>query len=134
MKRTVLALVAGLTLLLPFAAIPGPDAYQTYLIQRAHEAKRKLAAAEAAAGAERQRLMREHMRMMDEILAQMQKAKPHEKLTAEQMHDWIDEHLKLMNEMLGQMMEEHHMIMMQDPLNPAASGKAGKGPQSSEMR
>lgn len=134
MTRIILVAIVGLAMLLPFAASGGPDANQTYLIQRAQDAKRKLAAAQAAAGAERQRLMREHMRAMDEILTQMQKAKPHDKLTAEQMHDWIDEHLKLMTAMLGQMMEEHHMIIMQDPLNPDASGKAGKGAQSPDRR
>jgi len=56
-------------------------------------------------------MMETHMKMMQDIMAQMQKAKPGASMTSEQMRDWIDEHLKLMNELMGQMMEEHHMMM-----------------------
>jgi hypothetical protein len=56
-------------------------------------------------------MMEAHMKMMGEVMAQMQKAKPGSGMTPEQMREWIDEHLKLMNEMMGQMMDEHHMMM-----------------------
>jgi hypothetical protein len=55
--------------------------------------------------------METHMKMMEDVMAQMQKAKPGPGMTPEQMREWIDEHLKLMNEMMGQMMDEHHMMM-----------------------
>jgi hypothetical protein len=106
---TVLATVA---LTLPLAGLAGqPAMSQQVIIQKAQQAKKELAAAEAATGAERQKMMERHMKMMDDILAQMQKAKPGTNLTPEQMREWMDEHMKLMNEMMGQMMEEHHMMM-----------------------
>ena len=110
-KVLVAAAVATLALALPLAGIAGPDSSQQALIQKAQQAKKELAAAEAATGAERQKMMQAHMKMMDEVLTQMQKAKPGTNMTPEQMRDWIDEHMKLMNEMMGQMMQEHHMMM-----------------------
>ena len=56
-------------------------------------------------------MMQEHMKMMQDMMAQMRKAKPRAGMTPEQMREWIDEHLKLMDEMMGQMMDEHHMMM-----------------------
>jgi hypothetical protein len=56
-------------------------------------------------------MLQEHMKMMQDVMAQMQKARPGAGMTPEQMRGWIDEHLKLMNDMMGQMMSEHHMMM-----------------------
>jgi hypothetical protein len=111
MKNLLIAIAAGLALALPMSGISAPDETQKQLIQRAQEAKKKLAAAQAAQGAERQKMMQEHMKMMRDTMAQMQKAKPGAGMKPEQMREWIDEHLKLMNEMMGQMMDEHHMMM-----------------------
>lgn len=111
MKKLLTAILAGAMLALPLAVMSGPDETQKQLIQRAQEAKKKLAAAQAAQGAERQKMVQEHMKMMDQMMAQMQKAKPRGGMTPEQMREWIDEHLKLMNEMMSQMMGEHHMMM-----------------------
>ena len=111
MNKLFTAALAALVLALPLAGIAGPDETQKQLIQRAQESKKKLAAAQAAQGAERQKLMQEHMKLMQETMAQMQKAKPRGGMTPEQMREWIDEHLKLMHEMMGQMMGEHHMMM-----------------------
>ena len=66
-------------------------------------------------------MMQEHMKMMQEMMAQMQKAKPAGGMKPEQMREWIDEHLKLMQEMMGQMMDEHHMMMQ------GMSGMSGMG-------
>ena len=110
--RTLFAvIVAGVVLALPLAGIAAPDETQKALTQKAHEAKRKLAAAQAAQGADRQRMVQEHMKMMQDMMAQMQKAKPAGGMKPEQMREWIDEHMKLMHEMMGQMMDEHHMMM-----------------------
>ena len=116
MSKNVKLLVAPLAafafaLALPLISIAGPDSSQQALIQKAQQAKKELAAAEAATGAERQKMMQQHMKMMDEVLTQMQKAKPGTSMTPEQMREWIDEHMKLMNEMMGQMMQEHHLMM-----------------------
>lgn len=115
-------LVAAVALLLPLASMAGPDQQQQMLIQKVQQAKKELAAAQAATGTERQKMMEAHMKMMDDVMAQMQKAKPGTGMTPEQMREWIDEHLKLMNEMMGQMMDEHHM-MMQGMVMPGTGKK-----------
>ena len=111
MKGLLLAILAGFALALPFSGMSAADETQRQLIQRAQDAKKKLAAAQAAAGAERQKMMQEHMQMMQDITAQMQKAKPGGGMSPQRMREWIDEHMKLMQEMMGQMMDEHHMMM-----------------------
>ena len=66
---------------LPPSGIGAPDEAQKQLIQRAQEAKKKLAAAQAAQGPERQ--------MRQEMMAQMQKAKPRAGMKPEQMREWM---------------------------------------------
>jgi uncharacterized protein YicC (UPF0701 family) len=111
MKNVLAAMLAGVVLALPFTGVAGPDDVQKQIIQRAQEAKKKLAAAQAASGAERQKMMQEHMKMMQDMMAQMRKAKPGAAMTPQQMREWVDEHLKLMDQLMGQMMDEHHMMM-----------------------
>ena len=111
MKRILIAVVAGLAIAMPMLGTAAPDEAQKQMIQRAQEAKKKLAAAQATSGAERQKMMQEHMTMMQGMMAQMQKAKPGGGMSPQQMREWIDEHMKLMQEMMGQMMDEHHMMM-----------------------
>ena len=111
MKRLLIAALTGIALGLPLSGIGAPDETQKQLIQRTQEAKKKLAAAQAAQGGERQKMMSEHMKMMQAMMEQMQKAKPASGMKPEQMREWIDEHMKLMQEMMGQMMDEHHMMM-----------------------
>jgi hypothetical protein len=50
------------------------------------------------------------MKMMQTMMAQMQKAKPGAGMNPEQMREWMDEHMKLMQEMMSQMMGEHRMM------------------------
>lgn len=121
MKRTLMAIVTGLAIGIPLIAMAGPDEAQKQLIQRAQDAKKKLSAAQATAGAERQKMMEEHMTMMRDVMAQMQKAKPAGGMSPQQMREWIDEHMKLMQDMMGQMMDEHHMMMQ------GMSGMGGHG-------
>ena len=111
MKTIISLFVAGVILAMPLSVNAGPDESQRMMTQRIMEAKKQLAAAEAAKGAERQKMMQDHMKMMQIVLAQMEKAKPAAALTPEQMREWIDEHLKLMNDLMGQMMSEHHLMM-----------------------
>lgn len=111
MKKLFIAILSGAALALPLAGIGAPDEAQKQLFQRAQEAKKKLSAAQAASGAERQKMMQEHMKMMQTMMAQMQKAKPRDGMSPEQMREWIDEHMKLMHEMMGQMMGGQQMVM-----------------------
>jgi len=121
--KILLATLGTLALVLPLSTIAGPDGTQQALIQKAQQAKKELAAAQAATGVDRQKMMETHMKMMSDVMAQMQKAKPGASMTPEQMREWIDEHLKLMNELMGQMMDEHHMMMQ------GMGGGAGMGMQ-----
>lgn len=123
MKKFLAAILAGVALALPLAAFSGPDAAQKAMIERAQEAKKKLAAAQAASGAERQKMLQEHMKMMQEIIMQMRKAKPREGMSAQQMREWMDEHMKLMDQMMGQMMDEHHMMMQGQGMPGMGMGK-----------
>ena len=115
MKRILIAMATGLAVAMPMVGTAAPDEAQKQFIQRAQDAKKKLSAAQAAAGAERQRMMQEHMTVMRDMMAQMQKAKPAGGMSPQQMREWIDEHMKLMQEMMGQMMDEHHMMMQGMP-------------------
>ena len=111
MKRILIAVVTGLAIAMPLLGTAAPDEVQKQMVQRAQEAKKKLAAAQAASGVERQKMMQEHMTMMQGMMTQMRKAKPGGGMSPQQMREWIDEHMKLMQEMMGQMMDEHHMMM-----------------------
>lgn len=111
MNKVFAAIVAAFVLALPLSGVTAPDETQKQLIQRAQEAKKKLAAAQAAQGAERQKMMQEHMKMMQDMMAQMQKAKPGADMKAAEMREWMEEHMKLMREMMSQMMSGHHMMM-----------------------
>ena len=127
MKHILVATLAGLTFALAVPSIAGPDETQKMLIQRVQDAKKKLAAAQAAQGVERQKMMQEHMKLMQDMMAQMQKAKPAGGMTPDQMREWIDEHMKLMHEMMSQMMSEHHMMMQGMPGMGQDMGMQGKG-------
>ncbi len=109
--------------LIAFAAVPlatfaAQDEAQRQITQRLQEQKLKLAAAEKAQGAERDKLMQEHMKMMQDTMGRMQAMKPREGMTPKEQKEWMDEHQKLMEQMMGQMMAEHHMMMQ---------GTMGKG-------
>jgi len=96
------------------SAIAGQDEFQRQMMQSALQAKQKLKEAEAAKGAERQKLMGEHMKMMQETMGKMQSMKPKAGMSMQEHEDWINQHQKLMEDMMGQMMQEHHMMMGMD--------------------
>ena len=95
----------------PLASFAGQDEAQRQITQRLHEQKQKLAAAEKAQGAERDKLMQEHMKMMQETMGKMQAMKPRDGMTPPEQKEWMEEHQKLMQQMMDQMMTEHHMLM-----------------------
>lgn len=118
----VLGTAVAAVLVLAGAAHAGPDAAQRHLIERAQKAQDRLAAAQAACGAEREKLIGEHSVVMQEVVAQMRKAKPGEGMNAAEMREWIDEHLDLMQKMMWQMAQHHRML---DPAG-GSCGSAGK--------
>lgn len=93
------------------SAIAGQDLIQQQLNQQFKQSQMKLKEAETAKGAERQKLMREHMTMMHEIMTKMQAMKPKAGMTVQEHEEWITEHQKLMDQAMGQMMDEHHLLM-----------------------
>jgi ABC-type transporter MlaC component len=111
MKRILIAIATLALIGLPLASLAGPDEAQRQMIQRIQEQKQKLNAAKAAQGAERQKLMAEHMKMMRETMGKMQAMKPRAGMSPKDKDEWMAEHQKLMEQMMGQMMEEHHMMM-----------------------
>ncbi len=109
-KLIATAFIASLGLTVT-SAMAGPDLIQQQLSRQFIESQQKLKEAEAAKGAERQKLMGEHMKMMHEAMNKMQTMKPKAGITMQEHEDWINEHQKLMDRVMGQMMEEHHMLM-----------------------
>jgi hypothetical protein len=125
--RILVATLGAFALAFALPGLAGPDGTQQALIQKTQQAKKELAAAQAASGSDRQKMMETHMKMMSDIITQMQKAKPGTNMTPEQMREWIDEHIKLMNEMMGQMMDEHHMMMQGMMMEGAGMQGMGMG-------
>ena len=112
MKRRFLVAVAAAMLLAgPMLTYAAPDEAQKQLMQRSAEAKRKLDAAQAAQGTQRDKLLQEHMDLMSQMMKQMHSARPGPNATPQQMREWIDEHLKVMDQMMSQMMEGERMMM-----------------------
>jgi hypothetical protein len=111
MRGPTLAIATAIVLAVCAPVAEAADQDQQVLNQRAQEAKRKLHAAEAAQGAQRQKLMREHMSAMQEIMNRMRGMRPHGAMTPVQQQEWMIEHQKLMDQLLGQLMDEHHLLM-----------------------
>ena len=111
MKRIIAtaALLAFGTL--PLTTLAAQDESQRQMTQRLMEQKQKLATADKAQGAERDKLMQEHMTMMQETMGKMQAMNPRDGMSPQEQKEWMAEHQKLMDEMMGQMMQEHMMLM-----------------------
>lgn len=111
MKRRFLSTLAVALLAGPLLALAAPDESQRQLMQRSMEARRKLDAAGSAQGAQRDKLLQEHMSLMGQMTKQMSSMRPGPNATPQQLREWIDEHLKLMDRMMGQMMDAERMMM-----------------------
>lgn len=114
-QQTINKMIATLAVcgigFLSASAIAAQDEFQRQMTQRILQAKQKLQQAEVAKGAERQKLMSEHMKMMHETMKKMQTMKPKAGMSMQEHEDWINEHQKLMEQVMEQMMGEHHMMM-----------------------
>jgi hypothetical protein len=111
MRGPTLVIATAIVLAVCAPVAGAADQDQQVLNQRTQEAKRKLQAAEAAQGAQRQKLMREHMSAMQEIMNRMRGMRPHGAMTPVEQQEWMIEHQKLMDQLLGQLMDEHHLLM-----------------------
>ena len=111
MKTLVTILIAAALTTFSLGASAGPDENQRMMTQQIMQAKQKLATAQAAQGVERQKMMQEHMSMMQKTMGPMPAMKPGANMTPTEQKEWISEHQKLMELMMGQMMDEHHLMM-----------------------
>ena len=93
------------------SAMAGPDFEQQRLMQQVHQAKQKLLQAQAAKGAEQQKLMDEHMQMLHDDMAACREMKPKAGMTEKERDVWFAGHQKIMDDMMSQMMEEHKVKM-----------------------
>ena len=114
-KQTIHKIIATIAVcgvgVLSVSAIAAQDESQRLMTQRVAQARQKLQQAEAAKGAERQKLSEEHMKMMQETMDKMQVMKPKAGMTAQESEDWIKQHQKLMDDVIGQMRAENHLMM-----------------------
>lgn len=107
------------------SAFAGQDSFQRDMTQRVIQAKQKLQQAEAAKGAERKKLMGEHMQMMKEDMEKCRTMKPKAGLSEKEREEWYIEHQKIMQEIMDQMMQENHMMQKMEDM-PMDSGDMHK--------
>lgn len=122
-QKIIAAIALSTISLTSISAFAGPDEFQLQMMRKVQQAKQKLQQAEAAKGAERQKLMDEHMKMMQETMGKMQAMKPKAGMSMQEHEEWINQHQKLMEDMMGQMMDEHHMMMGADCMGSGDSHK-----------
>jgi hypothetical protein len=112
MKNKVFLMVAAMSVIFPAAVFAGPDTGQRMLQERMRESQKKLEQAEQAKGAERERMMQEHMKTMDENMKLMRDmSPPKSSMSAKERDEWMVEHQKLMQMMMDQMRKEHDLTM-----------------------
>jgi len=116
MKHLIATIALIALAAIPLTTFAAQDEAQRQITQRLQEQTLKLAAAEKAQGAERDKLMQEHMQMMQETMGKMQAMKPRPGMTPQEQTEWMAEHQKLMDQMMGQMMAEHHLMMQGMPM------------------
>lgn len=103
MKSKTFLLITAMSILFPAAVMAGPDSSQLMLHERMRESQKKLEAAEKAKGAERDRMMQEHMKAMDENMKLMRDmTPPKSNMSMKERDEWMHEHQKLMQMMLDQ--------------------------------
>jgi hypothetical protein len=111
-KKPIVAVIgllaAAMTLSSP--AWAGRDPLLQMAEQEAREAQAKLQQAETAKAAERERLMGEHVGLLDQALQDLMKAKPKAGVSASECEGWISDHQKLMEGLLQQMIQEHKLM------------------------
>lgn len=112
MKSKTLLLIIAMSILIPTAVMAGPDSSQRMLQERMHVSQKKLEAAEKAKGAERDRMMQEHMKAMDENMKLMRDmTPPKSNMGMKERDEWMQEHQKIMQMMMDQMKREHDLTM-----------------------
>lgn len=88
-------------------AMAGRDFFQEQLIQNMQVTKQKLEKAKTSQGAEQQKLLGEHMRMLHDNMNACREMEPKAGMTEKERDEWFAEHQKIMDALMAQMMEEH---------------------------
>lgn len=96
-------------------ALAGRDPFQEKLVKDVQVTKQKLEKAKAAQGAEQEKLLDEHMRMLHDNMNACRQMKPKAGMTETERNEWFSEHQKIMDSMMSQMMEEHKVKMSVKP-------------------
>ncbi len=110
-NKTLLSMIA-MSVFLPTATWAGPDPAQRLLQERMHESQKKLEQAEQAKGAERERMMQEHMKTMDENMKRMRDMTPPKSgMSVKERDEWMMEHQKIMQMIMDQVKREHDLTM-----------------------
>lgn len=116
MRNKALLVAVAMSVIFPAAALAGPDSTQRMLLERMQESQKKLEQAEQAQGAERERMMQEHMKAMDANMKLMRDMTPPKSGMGMKERDaWMMEHQKLMQMMMDQMKREHDLTMKAMP-------------------
>lgn len=98
-------------------AMAARDSYQEQLVKDMQVTKQKLEKARVSQGAEQQKLLSEHMRMLHDNMNACRQMKPKAGMTESERDEWFTEHQKIMDDLMVQMMEEHKVKMSAKPCN-----------------
>ncbi|MFW5326175.1 co-regulatory protein PtrA N-terminal domain-containing protein [Pseudomonas aeruginosa] len=113
-----LLLVGSLLLSSAVWAEGGSDRTFQRIEQMRDKAEAVLIQAEKAPASERHVHMKEHMKMLDDIMTQLHNEHPKPGMTAEEHLAWMEQHDKLVDDVLGQMMREHKLMLADKECHP----------------
>ncbi|WP_298183781.1 co-regulatory protein PtrA N-terminal domain-containing protein [uncultured Pseudomonas sp.] len=82
------------------------------------KAEAVLVQAEKAPASERHVHMKEHMKMLGEIMNQLHSEHPAPGISTEEHLAWMEQHDKLVDDVLAQMMREHKLMMADKECHP----------------
>ena len=110
MKNNINKLIATIALcsigFISASAFAAQDEVQHQITLKFQQAKQKLEQAKAASGTERQTLLAEHMKLMQQCMADMNAIKPSANMTKEESEEWVKVCKNQMSSLLDQMKEE----------------------------
>lgn len=115
MKTNINKLIATIALcsigFLSAPAFAGQDEAQRQITTQVHQAKQKLVQAQSATGAERQKLLAEHTKLMQKCMEDMNAMKPNANMTAVESEEWRKVCIKQMGDLLSQMKDSSKLQM-----------------------
>ena len=113
-----LFLVGSLLLASAVWAEGGSDRVFERIESMRDKAEAVLIQAEKAPASERHVHMKEHMKMLDEMMSQLHNEHPAPGISTEEHLAWMERHDKLVDDVLAQMMREHKLMMADKECHP----------------